>query len=152
MRKAGTPRCRVRSGTHSAHRVTRAARTVRVDPPSSSWRTHTPGSGLRISVPANWSPVGGQGGATYVPEGAFFQGQNGGTAFTHGVQVGVADTGGRQLQDATEALVQSFAQSNPQLRRSSNYVRTNVGGRAGIAGHVRYRRTDWRPRLRHCAR
>lgn len=110
-----------------------SGRTVRVEPPSNSWRTYTPGTGLRISVPANWNPVGGQGGATYVPEGAYFQGQNGGTAFTHGVQVGVADTGGRQLQAATEALVQGFAQSNPQLRRSGNYVRTNVGGRAGIA-------------------
>ena len=106
--------------------------TARVEPPSNAWRTFAPGSFLRISVPANWNPVDGQGGATYVPDGAYFRGANGGTAFTHGVQVGVASIEAGNLQQATDALIQSFVNSNPQLRRASNYARTNVGGRTGL--------------------
>lgn len=110
-----------------------SGRTVRVEPPSSSWRTYQPDQLLRVTVPSNWQQVGGQGGVWYVPEGGFYQDRNGGSAFTHGVQIGVVDANARTLQEATDALVANFTQSNPQLRRASNYVRANVGGRSGIA-------------------
>ena len=51
--------------------------------------------------------------ATYAPQGAFFEGQNGRTAFTHGVQFGVAQGTGN-LQRDTQSLLQSFARSNPR--------------------------------------
>lgn len=110
-----------------------SGRAVNVPAPSSQWRAFQPNNVLRITVPANWNQVGGEGGVMYVPEGGYFQGQNGATAFTHGVQVGIVNAGRQSLQAATDALIQSFTQSNPQLRRTGNYARVNVGGRNGIA-------------------
>ena len=120
-------------GTGSGAPVGTSGRAVRVEPPANRWRSYQPNNLLRVTVPANWGQVGGESGVMYVPEGGYFQGQNGGTAFTHGVQVGVVNANARTLQEATDALIQSFTQSNPQLRRAGNYVRANVGGRNGIA-------------------
>jgi hypothetical protein len=106
-------------------------RTVRVDPPSSSYRTHQPGDFLRVSVPSNWDAVGDNGsGVTYAPDGAFFQ-EGGQTAFTHGVQIGVA-RGSGNLQRDTQQLLNGFARSNPDLRQQSGLQRDNVGGRNGL--------------------
>ena len=69
---------------------------------------------------------------TYAPDGGFFQGDNGGTAFTHGVQVGVAQGGSGNLQRDTQQMIQSFAQSNPDLRTAGNARRETIGGRQGI--------------------
>jgi Zn-dependent protease with chaperone function len=111
-----------------------SGRTVaRVEPPAAQYRRHTPAQFLNIAVPSNWNQVGGgQGGVTYAPEGGFFEGDNGGTAFTHGVQLGVMQGGSNNLQRDTEQLLQGFAQSNPQLRRVGNYQRTSISGRDGL--------------------
>lgn len=111
---------------------TTGQRTVRVSAPSNQYRTYQAGNALRVSVPGNWAQFGGGNNTvTYAPEGAFFQGQGGGTAFTHGVQVGVTQGTGN-LQRDTQALLRSFAQSNPQLQQSGNARRDNVGGRNGL--------------------
>ena len=106
--------------------------TVRVEPPSNAYRTQQPASFLRISVPSNWEEIGGdQGGVTYAPDGAYFRGDNGGTAFTHGVQIGTAKGSGN-LQRDTQQLLNGFLRSNPDLRQESNFQRDNVGGRNGL--------------------
>lgn len=105
----------------------------RVEPPSPQWRTYDAGDFLRISVPSNWEPVSGNGGTvTYAPEGGYFRSQSGGSVFTHGVEVGVAEVQGNSLQQKTEQIIRSFTQANPQLRRQTGYSRTNVGGRQGL--------------------
>jgi hypothetical protein len=110
---------------------------VRVEPPSSQYRNHSPASFLRVAVPANWGQVGGSsGGVTYAPEGAIFQGNNGGSAFTHGVQIGVVQGGSGNLERDTEQLLQGFAQSNAQLRRAGNYQRTTIGGSRGLTASL----------------
>jgi hypothetical protein len=108
-----------------------AGRTVRVEPPSSSYRTQQPADFLRVSVPSNWEQVGSSGGVTYAPEGGFFRGDNGATAFTHGVQIGTAPGGGN-LQRDTEALLQGFVRSNPDLRQESRPQRDQIAGRNGL--------------------
>jgi Zn-dependent protease with chaperone function len=109
-----------------------AVRSVRVSPPSRQYQTHRTGR-LQISVPNNWRQFGSGGSAvTYAPEGAVFQTDGNGTAFTHGVEVGVVQGSGN-LQRDTDRLLQSLAQSNPQLRRTSNYQRAVVGNREGLA-------------------
>lgn len=118
--------------TRNTGSVGTSGRAVRVSPPAAQWRTYQPNDAIRVSVPANWNQIGGQGTVLYAPEGGYFQTQAGGSAFTHGVQIGAMDAGGRSLQEATEALIQSFTQSNPDLRRATNYARANVGGRNGI--------------------
>jgi beta-barrel assembly-enhancing protease len=111
-----------------------SGRAVNVEPPSGQFRTYQPGDFMRISVPANWQQLGGNGQTvTYAPEGAVFKGEGGGSAFTHGVEVGVAPNGTGNLQRDTEALIQSFAKSNPQLQRAGGYSRVNIGGRQGLS-------------------
>jgi peptidase M48-like protein len=105
-----------------------AARTVSVDPPAAEWRTQSPASFLQLSVPSNWSQVKG---ATYAPQGAFFEAQNGKTSFTHGVQFGTAKGSGN-LQKDTQALLNGFAQGNPQLRLQASPQRDTVSGRQAL--------------------
>jgi hypothetical protein len=109
-----------------------AARGVRVEPPSGQWRTYQPGNFLRLSVPANWQQIGAGNTVRYAPEGGFYQGQGGHSTFTHGLEIGVIDGDGASLQQATERLLQSFARTNPQLRRQGGYSRANIGGRQGL--------------------
>jgi hypothetical protein len=66
---------------------------------------------------------------TYAPDGAFFQ-EGGATAFTHGVQIGVAKGSGN-LQRDTQGLLNGFARSNPQLRQETQLQRDTIGGRNG---------------------
>jgi hypothetical protein len=106
-------------------------RAMRVEPPSTEWRTYQPGNFLRLSVPANWESIGGGGTVTYAPEGGYLRGENGQSAFTHGLEVGVARLEG-SLQEQTNSLLQSFARANPQLRRQGGYSRTTIGGRQGL--------------------
>jgi len=107
-------------------------RTVNVAPPSGSFRTYQPANGLRVAVPTNWEPVESAGSAvTYAPQGAYFQGDNGGSAFTHGVEVGVAQGTGN-LQNDTNSLLRNFSQGNPNLKQSGRAQNDNVGGRNGI--------------------
>lgn len=103
-----------------------------VAPPASQFRTHSPSNFLRISVPANWDQLGTGDGITYAPSGGFFEAESGQTAFTHGIQIGVAQGGTGNLQRDTEQLLQSFARSNPELRAAGRARRESVGGRTGI--------------------
>jgi Zn-dependent protease with chaperone function len=107
-----------------------APRTVQVAAPSGQYRSYRAGNVLSITVPSNWAPRGGTATVTYTPDGAYFQGQ-GGTAFTHGVEVGVTQGTGNLARDTSD-LLRSFAQSNPQLRQQSNPSRESIGGRAGL--------------------
>jgi len=113
---------------------TSGRRVVNVEPPSNAYRTHQPSDFLRVTVPANWDAVDASaGGVTYAPDGGFVQGDNGGgSAFTHGVQVGVAQGGGGNLPQDTQQLLQSFSRSNPDLRTAGSSRRETIGGRQGI--------------------
>jgi beta-barrel assembly-enhancing protease len=106
-----------------------AARAVKVDPPSSEFRVHSPASFLQVSIPANWNKVSS---VTYAPEGAFFQGENGQTAFTHGVQFGTAKGSGN-LQRDTSSLLSSFARTNPNLRQQTRPQQDTLGGRRALS-------------------
>jgi len=106
-------------------------RPAQIEPPSGQWRTYSPGSFLRVSVPANWEQIASGNTVTYAPEGGYIRTQNQ-SAFTHGVEIGVMQGDGSTLQRSTDQLLQSFAQSNPQLRRQGGYGRANIGGRQGL--------------------
>jgi hypothetical protein len=113
---------------------TSARTSVSVAPPSSQYRSSSPFSFLRVSLPANWEEVSGdETGTTYAPAGGFRESSGRLEGVTHGFQVGVAS--GRSsgnLQQDTDQLVAAFAQSNPQLRRQGGYSRESVGGRTGV--------------------
>lgn len=100
---------------------------VRVEAPSTQYKSYRAGNVLELSVPANWKQA--QTGSTvmFVPDGALVD-SGGGTAFTHGVEVGVAQSQTGNLQRDTDALLQSFAKNNPQLRRSGTAREDNIDG------------------------
>ena len=104
----------------------------RVESPSSSYRSYSSGNLFRISVPDNWREMGSGNEITFAPEGAYsdYRGQ---FVFTHGVQVGVANSGTRNLRQATEQLISSLGQGNSNLRQAGSYRRESVGGREGLS-------------------
>jgi peptidase M48-like protein len=101
-----------------------------IAPPSGQYRTYQAGNFLRISVPANWRQVAGGNTLTYAPDGAYVT-SNGGTAFTHGLEVGVTQGTGN-LQRDTQQIVQGFVRANPGLRVAGNARREGIGGRQGL--------------------
>ena len=123
---------RARQGQPQPGPVGTSGRNVRVEPPSGEWRTYQPGDFLRVSVPANWEQVEGGNTVTFAPEGGYLRAENGQSAFTHGIELGVTRGNGDTLQQQTEQLLQGFARSNPQLRRQGGYSRTSIGGRQGL--------------------
>ena len=125
---------RSRQGQQGPQRapVGTSGRNERVEPPSGDFRTYQPGDFLRISVPANWEQVGAGNTVTFAPRGGYLQADSGQSAFTHGIEVGVTRANGNNLQQQTEQLLQSFARSNPELRRQGGYSRANIGGRQGL--------------------
>jgi len=104
---------------------------VRVDPPSSQYRSYTPANFFRVSVPSNWNEVRTDGGVTFAPDGGYVDRQ-GQSAFTHGIQFGVAQGGSGNLQRDAQSLLQGFARGNPDLRQQSGFSRDNVGGRQSL--------------------
>jgi len=104
----------------------------RVEPPASSYRTYEEGNVFRVSVPANWRELeGGSSNVTFAPEGAYGQ-ANGQNVFTHGVEFGVGRNETHDLQTATQELLDSLAQGNPNLSRPSRFDRVNLGDRRGL--------------------
>jgi beta-barrel assembly-enhancing protease len=118
--------------TSSSPRTVATRAPVNVDPPSTAYRTSRPLSFLRLSLPSNWSEVsGGDGGVTYAPEGGYVQSQEN-SAFTHGLQIGIAARGSGNLQRDTDQLISAFARSNPQLKAAGGYTRERISGRNAL--------------------
>jgi hypothetical protein len=101
--------------------------TGRVDPPASRYRTYNEGNLFQVAVPANWRELPSNNTVTFAPDGAYGQG-----IFTHGMEFGLARNESHDLQDATEELLQSLAEGNPNLTRPSRYDRVTIGGRSGL--------------------
>ena len=122
----------VRNGTSSSRTPSSVdRRSVTVEPPSSQFRTHSPANFLRVSVPANWADLPSGDSQTYAPDNGYVD-DGGRSAFTHGVQIGVAQGGSGNLQRDTEQLVQTFARTNPELASAGRARSENIGGRNGI--------------------
>ncbi len=108
-------------------------RGERVVYPSTRYRTVSAGNLFSLRIPDNWREVGsGNNTVTYAPPGAYgsVQGQ---FVFSHGMMVGAANVGSRNLRQATEAVVNSLLQNNPYLRRQGGYQRVTIDGRPGLA-------------------
>jgi hypothetical protein len=87
--------------------------------------------GVRVNVPSNWRQLNEGSSVWFAPEGGYGQ-YNGQAIFTHGANFGVAQTSNRNLQRATDELVNSLAQSNTRLRRSGGYQRATIDGRSAL--------------------
>jgi Zn-dependent protease with chaperone function len=105
--------------------------TGRVQPPSSSFRTYNEANLFRVSVPSNWQETQDSNSVTFAPDGAYGT-VNGQNVFTHGMEFGLARNESHDLQMATDELIQSLSQGNPNLRRQSGYDRVTFAGRRGL--------------------
>ena len=104
----------------------------RVEYPSSRYQGYNIfNGGVQVSVPNNWREVNDNNSVWFVPEGAYGQ-VNGQAVYTHGVSFGVAQSSNRDLQRATQELVNSLGQGNSSLRSSGGYQRTTLSGRNAI--------------------
>jgi beta-barrel assembly-enhancing protease len=104
--------------------------------PSPHFRTYDAGV-VRISVPDNWREIRTDDNeVTYAPEGGYSS-TNGNVAFTHGAQVEMTRASSRDLQAATDELLNNLGQGNPDLRRSGSPWRTTISNRAALAVSLR---------------
>jgi hypothetical protein len=104
-----------------------------VPPPSTQYRTVQGGRLFQVEVPSNWQAISSTNSVKYVPQNGYGAVQGGSTVFTHGVELGVARASSRNLAEATDTLLSSFAQSNPDLRRTGEPREIRMSQRTGIA-------------------
>jgi len=108
------------------------APTGRVSYPSGRYQSVSIfNGGVNVSVPNNWRQVNEGNSVWFVPEGAYGQ-YNGQAVYTHGVSFGVGQTNSRNLQGATQELINNFAQGNNNLRTSGGYQRSTLDGRTAL--------------------
>jgi Zn-dependent protease with chaperone function len=106
--------------------------TGRVEYPSNRFQSYNiMNGGVQVSVPNNWRQINDSNSVWFAPEGGYGQ-ANGQAVFTHGVNFGVAQTSNRNLQSATDELVNNLAQGNSSLRANSGYQRTTLSGRNAL--------------------
>jgi hypothetical protein len=105
--------------------------TGRVEPPSNRYTEHR-GNLFSVSVPANWREIGdGEGTVTFAPDGAYGR-VNGQNHFTHGVEIGLARNEGQDLRTATDDLIDTLRQGNPNLTRGGGYQQGTIDGRRAL--------------------
>jgi predicted Zn-dependent protease len=104
----------------------------RVEYPSSRFQSVTIfNGGVQVSVPSNWRQVGDGNSVWVVPDGGYGT-VNGQPVFTHGTSFGVAQTSNRNLERASQELINSLAQGNRNLQTSGGFQRTSISGRTAV--------------------
>jgi hypothetical protein len=124
--------------TRDDENVPARASNVRVAPPSGQYQRVEVGNFLRMQVPSNWRQVNGNYSVTFAPDGAHYRSSNGSSGFTHGVQVGVVPNESHNHQQASEELIESLIEGNPQIRRQNNsFTRETIAGRTALSATLR---------------
>jgi hypothetical protein len=102
-----------------------------VPPPSRQYRTAQGGQLFTVSVPSNWQAVSSETAIKFVPQNAYgeYQGQS---TLTHGVELGVARAASRDLNQATQALIEGFVQGNAGMRVAARQEAFRLSGRNAI--------------------
>jgi beta-barrel assembly-enhancing protease len=108
----------------------------RVEYPSTRLRSYTAMGVARLSVPDNWREVSEQESVWFSPNGGYGS-ANGQNVFTHGINLGIAQTSSRNLQQATDEFINALQQGNGGLRARSGYQRADVAGRSGLSISLR---------------
>jgi beta-barrel assembly-enhancing protease len=108
----------------------------RVEYPSSSYQNYSIfNGGIQVSVPGNWRQINENNAVWFAPEGGYGQ-YNGQVIYTHGTSFGVAQTSNRNLQRATQELINNLAQGNANLRASGGTQRTTLSGRTALVSNL----------------
>jgi Zn-dependent protease with chaperone function len=105
--------------------------TGRVQAPSTRYTEYNEGNLFTVRVPSNWREIASTSAVTFAPDGAHGR-YNGQSVFTHGVEIGVARHDERNLQTATDELIDSLRDGNPSLTRGGRYARATIDGRRAL--------------------
>jgi hypothetical protein len=102
-----------------------------VPPPARQYRTVQGGQLFQVSVPSNWQAVSSNNAVKYVPMNAYGE-HEGQTTLTHGVELGVARAASRDLNQATQSLIEGFVQGNSGMRLAGRQEAFRLSGRNAI--------------------
>jgi len=103
----------------------------RVTNPSTRYRNYSELNVVRLNIPDNWVEMRESNSVWFAPEGGYGQ-YSGQAVFTHGANIGIAQTQNRTLSRATDELLNSLAQGNRNLRRTGSYLQTTVSARNAL--------------------
>ena len=102
-----------------------------VPAPSRQYRTVQGGQLFTVSVPSNWQAVSSNNSIKYVPQNAYGD-YNGQSTLTHGVELGVTRASGRNLDQATQTLIEGFVRGNDGMRIVGQEENFQLSGREAI--------------------
>jgi hypothetical protein len=102
-----------------------------VPAPSRQYRTVQGGQLFTVSVPSNWQAVSSNSSIKYVPMNAYGE-YDGQTTLTHGVELGVARAASRNLNEATQTLIDGFIRGNSGMRIAGREQNSRLSGRQSI--------------------
>ena len=100
--------------------------------PASQYRTMNGGRIFQADVPSNWTSVSSNSSIKVVPQNGYGP-LNGEIVFSHGVEFGVVKAQSRNLQEATNAWLQSVGQANPELRAAGPQQAIRLSQRSALA-------------------
>jgi len=117
-------------------------------PPSANFVDYQ-GSGYALKVPQNWKKYEDKGSVTFAPDGGILQ--NGGLAYGIIVSIHQVQTEGSEnaLDNATQALIQELAKTNPGLKVTRGAARVQLNGQPGLSTYLSNesptggQETDW---------
>ena len=100
--------------------------------PSAQYKDIAGGKVFQASVPSNWTGMASKSSIKVVPENGYGD-LNGQTVFRCGVEFGIAPSGSRDLQQATNEWLNAVAQNNPDLQLAGQQQATRISQRSAIA-------------------
>lgn len=102
-----------------------------VEPRSSNFTSYVEGELVRVSIPSNWRELPGANAVTFAPEGAY--GNAGiGSAFTHGVEMGLARNDKGDLGETTADFIDSYVVMTRGVGRTVRYRSVTIADRPGL--------------------
>jgi Zn-dependent protease with chaperone function len=103
-----------------------------VPAPSSQFKDISANKVFQAEVPTNWTSLPSNTAIKVVPQNGYGE-LNGQTAFTHGVEFGLAKADTRDLREATKTWLNAVAQSNPDLRLAGQQQAIKISNRSALA-------------------
>jgi Zn-dependent protease with chaperone function len=103
-----------------------------VPAPSSQFKNIEGNKIFEAEVPTNWTSLPSNTAIKVVPENGYGE-LKGQTAFTHGVEFGIAKADTRDLREATKTWLNAVAQSNPDLRLAGQQQAIKISDRSALA-------------------
>ena len=108
----------------------------RPQPPSTRYQSYK-GQSLQLSYPDNWKVFESDSSITFAPQAGLVDTGQGSPSLAYGVLTAVfspqQDARSMDLTAATDQLLNSLSQANPNLRRAQNYSRARVDGQDALS-------------------